>query len=205
MLIVHHELLPEIYLLVLAPDPAAPSEFELAHHLSCAARSGKPAVWVDCRLVATMSATAARLLWACQYRLRRRGAQLVLCRVSAALAQQLRQHGPSGTAPDLHLVDSLDEAATQLHTQPAQHPNRNYSQPRTMPCSSFPPLPAGLTPAQERAWTQRCWTAGRIIAQQAATAGGPDAEVIIHLQPYVRGEITLGQAIGRLLDHQARH
>lgn len=73
-----------------------------------------------------------------------------------------------------------------------------------MPCFSFLPLPAGLTPAQECEWHQRCWTAGRILAQQAATTGGPDAEVVIHLQPYVRGEITLGQAIGRLLDHQAR-
>jgi len=74
-----------------------------------------------------------------------------------------------------------------------------------MPYSSFPPHPTGLTPAQERAWNQRCQTAGRIIAQQAAITGGPDTEVIVHLQPYVRGEITLGQAIGRLLDHHARH
>jgi hypothetical protein len=200
MLIVHHELLPEIYLLVLAPDPAAPSEFELAHHLGCAARSGKPAVWVDCRLVATMSATAARLLWACHHRLRQRGAQLVLCRVSATLEQLLRQHCPSGIAPDLHLVDSLDEAVAQLYAHPP-----TISRPNPMPCSSFLPLPDGLTPGQERAWNQRCQTAGRIIAQQAATTGGPDAEVIIHLQPYVRGEISLGQAIGRLLDYQARH
>lgn len=121
MLIVHHELLPEIYLLVLAPDPATPSELELAHHLGCAARSGKPAVWVDCRLVDAMSATAARLLWVCHHRLRKRGAQLVLCRVSAPLAQQLNQHCPSGAAPDLHLVNSLDEAAAHFY---AQHPQR---------------------------------------------------------------------------------
>jgi len=102
MLIVHHELLPEIYLLVLAPDPADASELELAHHLGCAARSGKPAVWVNCRLVDTMSATGAQLLWACHHRLRQRGAQLVLCRVSAALRQQLRQHCRSTTL-DSHL------------------------------------------------------------------------------------------------------
>jgi len=70
--------------------------------------------------------------------------------------------------------------------------------------SSFHPLPDGLTSSQQRAWHQRCQTAGRILAQQAATTGGPDAEVFAHLRPYVHGEITLGQAIGRLLDHQAR-
>ena len=72
-----------------------------------------------------------------------------------------------------------------------------------MPCSYFSQLPDGLTPTQERAWHQRCQTASRIMAQQAATAGGPDAEVLAYLQLYVHGEITLGQAIGRLLDHQA--
>ena len=123
MLIVHHELLPEIYLLVLAPDPASPSELELAHHLSCAVRSGKPAVWVDCRLVDMLSPTAARLLWACHYRLQRRGAHLVLCRVSAALAQLLNQLC-TGATPDLCLVDSLYEAAARLHPQPTESPQR---------------------------------------------------------------------------------
>jgi hypothetical protein len=81
-MIVYHELFPEAYLLVLAADPTpgpAP-EAELAAHLRQAARSGKPAVWVDCRLLPTLPRSAARLLWACHYRLRRRQAQLVLCR-----------------------------------------------------------------------------------------------------------------------------
>jgi hypothetical protein len=70
--------------------------------------------------------------------------------------------------------------------------------------TAFPPHPAGLTLAQQHAWDQRCQTAVRILEQQAATTTGPDAEMLVCLQPYVRGEITLGQAIGRLLDHQAR-
>lgn len=123
MLIVHHELLADIYLLVLAPDPSTTSELELAHHLSCAARSNKPAVWVDCRLVDTLSAAAVRLLWACHHRLRRRGAQLVLCRVSDPLAQLLSQFCPEPN-PDICLVDSLDEAAAQLYPQAAQPPRR---------------------------------------------------------------------------------
>ncbi|TPG66353.1 STAS domain-containing protein [Hymenobacter nivis] len=119
MLIVYHEIMPDSYVLVLAPDSATASEFELAHHLSCAARSGKPAVWVDCRLVNTMSPTAARLLWACHHRLQKRGAQLVLCGVSAALAQVLHQLC-TGPKPDLCLVDSLDEADARLRAQPSQ-------------------------------------------------------------------------------------
>lgn len=112
MLIVHHELLPECYLLVLAPDVAQASELELAQHLSHAVRSGKPAVWVDCRLLDTLSPTAARLLWACHHRLKRRGAELVLCRVSEPLAQALRQHYTNNT--ELCVVASLDDAANQL-------------------------------------------------------------------------------------------
>ncbi|TPG66354.1 hypothetical protein [Hymenobacter nivis] len=69
--------------------------------------------------------------------------------------------------------------------------------------SSFHPLPEGLTLSQQQEWYQRCQTARRILAQQVATTGGPDVEILAYLQPYVHGEITLGQAIGRLLNHQA--
>lgn len=135
MLIVHQELLADSYLLVLAPDPANPSEIELAQQLSCAVRSGKPAVWVDCRLLHTMSATAVRLLCACHFRLRQRGAQLVLCRVSAALAQVLHQLC-AGPEPAWQLVDSLDEAAGHLSfrtpEQPAE-PNPDHQQPKHFP------------------------------------------------------------------------
>lgn len=108
MMIVYHEVLPQAYLLVLAPDPAAASELELAQHLSQAVQSGRPAVWVDCRLLNSLSATALRLLCACHYRLQQRHAQLVLCRVSGGLARALRQ------APaDLCLAPTFDEAAAQ--------------------------------------------------------------------------------------------
>lgn len=114
MLIVHQELLADIYLLVLAPGPTNASEIELAHHLSCAVRSGKPAVWVDCRLLNAMSRTAMRLLCACHRRLRQRGAQLVLCRVADSLAPRLHQLC-AGPKPAIHLVESLDEAAAHLY------------------------------------------------------------------------------------------
>ncbi len=97
MLIIHHEVLSDAYLLVVAPDPATTSELELAQHLSAAAQSGKPAVWVDCRLLTTVSPTAARLLAACHYRLQQRGAELVLGRVSAQLARTLQPHYSSSS------------------------------------------------------------------------------------------------------------
>jgi anti-anti-sigma regulatory factor len=116
MMIVHQELLPDSYLLILAADPTDPSELTLAHHLSCAARSNKPAVWVDCRLLDALSTTAARLLLACHHRLRRRKAQLILCRVSERIQETLQQVG-ARPAPSLCLVPTLDDAAEQTWHQ----------------------------------------------------------------------------------------
>ena len=114
-MIVYYELLPQAYLLVLAasPTPNPAAEAQLAEQLRQAARSGKPAVWVDCRLLPRLSRPAACLLWACHYRRRRRRrqARLVLCRVSAPLAQALEQAGP---ATELCQVSTLHEAVAQL-------------------------------------------------------------------------------------------
>jgi hypothetical protein len=111
-MVLYHEALPYSYLLVLAPDHANAPSADLAQHLDRACGSGKPAVWVDCRLLDTLSAKAARLLLACHQRLRRRRVRLVLCRVSERLEQTLRQ---AFTGPDceLCLVPSLDDAADQ--------------------------------------------------------------------------------------------
>ncbi len=108
MMVVHHEALPESYLLVLAPDRANPSERELAHYLGEACRSGKPAVWIDCRLLDGFSALAARLLRVSSFRLRQHHVRLVLCRVSERLERTLRE---TFAGPDLCLVDTLDDAA----------------------------------------------------------------------------------------------
>jgi anti-anti-sigma regulatory factor len=115
-MIVYHELLPEAYLLVLAadPKPGPVPEAELAAQLRQAVRSGKAAVWVDCRLLTTLSRPAARLLWACHHRLRRRCARLVLCRVSGPLALALALEQAHGSAAALCQVQSLDEAVAQL-------------------------------------------------------------------------------------------
>ena len=115
IMIVCHELFPTSYLLALAPTTTAATattlaEAELEAHLALACRSGRPAVWVDCRLLGTLSATAAWLLWACQQRLHRRHARLVLCQVSGAVERILR-HTLPGTGPQLLIVPTLDDAA----------------------------------------------------------------------------------------------
>ena len=110
-MIVYHELLPQAYVLGLAPSPAL--EGALAQQLRRAERSGKAAVWVDCRLLTSLSAGAVRLLHACHHRLRQRQAQLVLCRVSGALAGTLRQ-----ASADLGLAPTFDEAAARQCTGP---------------------------------------------------------------------------------------
>ena len=104
MTIAYRELLPTAYLLVLAPGPPDPREHVLAHELRQAARSGRAAVWVDCRLLPTLSCRAVRLLRAWHGRLRASHARLVLCRVPDYLAQAL----PPAAGPAQ--VFTLDEA-----------------------------------------------------------------------------------------------
>ena len=111
VMIVCHELFPTSYLLALAPTVTTTlAETELEAHLTLACRSGRPAVWVDCRLLDTVSATAAWLLWACQQRLHRRHARLVLYRVPAAVEHILRRT-LAGAGADLLIVPTLDDAA----------------------------------------------------------------------------------------------
>jgi hypothetical protein len=106
MQVVYHEAFLDRYVRTLVPSDA-PEETELAAHLDRACRSGQRAVWIDCRLLKTLSVTATWLLRACQHRLRRRQAQLVLCSASADVEQALRQvFSPA----DLCLVLTLDAA-----------------------------------------------------------------------------------------------
>ncbi|MBO2030705.1 hypothetical protein J4D99_04815 [Siccationidurans ginsengisoli] len=112
-MIIYQEAFPTCYLLALSSSAAATAETELAAHLAHACRSGKPAVWVDCRLLDALSATAAWLLWACQQRLHRRRARLVLCQVPAAVERTLRRT-LAGTGAELFIVPTLDDAAALL-------------------------------------------------------------------------------------------
>lgn len=112
--IICYEPLPAGYFLALASTTSPAAESRLAAHLAEACRSGKPAVWIDCRLLHTLSASAAWLLWACQQRLRRRHARLVLCQVPEAVRRVLQRTLP-GAGADLPIVATLDEAAALTH------------------------------------------------------------------------------------------
>ena len=90
MLVVYHEAFSDRYLITLIPSDT-PEDAGLAAHLDRAYRSSKIAVWIDCRLVRTLSTTVTRLLRTCQYHMRHREARLVLCNASADVEQELRQ------------------------------------------------------------------------------------------------------------------
>lgn len=107
MTTVVHELLAESYLIILAPGPAGNSEAVLAARLRRAARSGKKEVWVDCSLLTTLSAEAARLLWAAHRSLSRQFSRLVLVHMSDGVWQQL-QAGEVGPLP--RIVPTLLDA-----------------------------------------------------------------------------------------------
>ncbi|MDQ2769505.1 MAG: hypothetical protein M3Y54_03280 [Bacteroidota bacterium] len=108
MLNVFHELLPESYLVILAPGPAGQPEAALAYRLRRAARSGKNEVWVDCSLVPTFSEEVAGLLWAAHQALQEQGARLVLVHLSDQ-ARQLLLAREMGTVP--RIVPTLLDAA----------------------------------------------------------------------------------------------
>lgn len=114
MLLVYHEELPTGYLLAVASCYGHPAEAELPGFLRRICRSDKQYIWMDCRLLETLTAQTVRQLQALHLRLWRRGGQLVLCRVSQALAQGLAQAQVAAT-PSPCIVPTLDEAIA--HTE----------------------------------------------------------------------------------------
>ena len=110
MLVVYHEAFSDRYLITLVPSDT-PEDAGLAAHLDRACHSSKIAVWIDCRLVRTLSTTVTKLLRTCQHCLRHRKAHLVLCSAPADVKQALRQ---SFSPTDLCLVPTLDAPLNHL-------------------------------------------------------------------------------------------
>ena len=86
----YHEAFLDRYLITLVPSDI-PEDAGLAAHWDRTCRSRKIDVWIDCRLVRTLSTTVTQLLRTCQYHLRHREARLVLCSALADVEQVLRQ------------------------------------------------------------------------------------------------------------------
>ena len=107
-----YELLPESYLIVLAPAREGELETALAHQLTCARQSGKAAVWVDCGMLSSLSDEAAQLLWALHHYLQEQRAELVLVHVPEPVRKVLLNQ-EAGPAPCI--VPTLLDAARQSH------------------------------------------------------------------------------------------
>lgn len=112
MHVVYHELLPESYLLILAPGRPGEPESVLARWLRRALRSGRASVWVDCGMLNSLSAGDARLLWRAHFQLQKQHAQLVLVHVPERVKRELLEQ-ERGPAPCM--VPTLLDAARQAH------------------------------------------------------------------------------------------
>jgi hypothetical protein len=99
MLNVYRDVLPDSYLLVLAPRLSEQPGNALARALHRASRSGKAAVWVDCSLLDELTPDEAELLLAYDYHLRRQQIRLVLCHVNETLSLELTLLAGGATAP----------------------------------------------------------------------------------------------------------
>ncbi len=75
-----------------------------------------------------------------------------------------------------------------------------------MPSTSYPllPPPDGHGPGQGPQRARRLAVVEDALAALTAASTTPDAVVPAHLHDYVNGAITLGQALGRIVDHRAR-
>jgi hypothetical protein len=102
MLTVFRESLPESYLLVVASRPHAGDPHALERALHRAGRSGKPAVWLDCGLLAPRDVTreTCLLLRAYHEAFARMGIRLTVAHAPADLQQGLSAPG-DGEAPPL--------------------------------------------------------------------------------------------------------
>ena len=68
----------------------------------------------------------------------------------------------------------------------------------------FAPVPAHLDEAQRRDWLRRQQIAENTLAIQDLGGTRPNAETIARFRRYVRGEITLAQAIMRMREQIAQ-
>lgn len=108
MLTVFRESLPDRYLLILASQAHAPDPYALDRALHRAGRSGKPAVWLDCGLLAPRDVTLETCLLLRVYHaaFTRMGIRLTVAHASSELQQGLRA---GGDANALSLVGWLVE------------------------------------------------------------------------------------------------
>ena len=73
-----------------------------------------------------------------------------------------------------------------------------------MSSSLLMPDPAGSDQAQRLDCARRLLVAENILETISADGSGPDTGSLAYLQAYINGEISLGQAVGSIVDHLAQ-
>ncbi|OUJ75838.1 STAS domain-containing protein [Hymenobacter crusticola] len=111
---VYREILPQSYLLILAPERHTLGSVPLAQALYAAGHSGKPSVWVDCSELHQLSARTCQILLHYHQQYAQRGIQLVLCHLEPGIEQALLDACPT-TPPTI--VPTLLDADQLYHAQ----------------------------------------------------------------------------------------
>lgn len=65
-------------------------------------------------------------------------------------------------------------------------------------------MPDGLPAEQHGSWAVRLQLAQNALAVFCDESPEPDATIVGHLQDYVDQHISMGQAVGRIVDHHVR-
>ncbi|WP_324674958.1 STAS domain-containing protein [Hymenobacter sp. GOD-10R] len=125
---VYREILPESYLLILAPERHTLGSVPLAQALFGAAHSGKPSVWIDCSELHQLSTHTCQVLLHYHQQFTKRGIQLILCHLEPAIEQELVDASP---AQPPTIVPTLLDADTYCHAQRVSR----YAHARTLPMS----------------------------------------------------------------------
>jgi len=68
----------------------------------------------------------------------------------------------------------------------------------------FGPVPDDLAPDQRSHWLRRQATARNTLEIQALTGAAANAETVAFFERYVRGEVTLSQAIAQVREQMAQ-
>jgi len=106
---VYREILPESYLLILAPEQHTLGGVPLSQALYGAAHSGKPSVWVDCSNLQQLSHHTCQVLLHYYQQYMQLGISLVLCHLEPEVEQALVQACPTVPPPIVPTLLDADQ------------------------------------------------------------------------------------------------
>jgi hypothetical protein len=132
---VYREILPNSYLLILAPEQHTLGSVPLAQALYRAGHSGKRSVWIDCSNLEHLNNATCKLLFYYHQQFKQRDISLILCHLEPTAEQTLLQACP--VTPPVVMPTLLD-ADNYCHTQQMQ--KKSASRPAYLgrPLASLP-------------------------------------------------------------------